>query len=44
MIVGSKFCIMGIGKKTNGRDPHISYDVEDTSDTDSETQSTSEHG
>ena len=41
IIVRSKFCIMGIGKKTNG---HDSYDVEDTSDTDSETQSTSEHG
>ena len=44
MIVCSKFCIMGIGKKTNGRDPHILSDVEDTSDTDSETQSTSAHG
>ena len=44
MIVRSKFCIIGIGKKTNGRDPHISSDVEDTSDTDSETHSTSDHG
>ena len=44
MIVRSKFCIMGIGKKTNCRDPHLSSDVEDTSDTDSETQSTSVHG
>ena len=45
MIVRSKFCIIGIGKKANGRDPHISSDVEaDTSDTDSETQSTSEQG
>ena len=41
MIVCSKFCIMGIGKKINGRDPHISSDEEDT---DSETHSTSEHG
>ena len=44
MIVCSKFCIMGIGKKTNGHDPYISFEVGDTSDTDSETQSTSEHG
>ena len=44
MIVRSKFCIMGIAKKTNDSNPHISSDVEDTSDTDRETQSTSEHG
>ena len=44
MIVRSEFCIMGIAKKTNGCHPHISSDVDDTSDTDSETQSTSEHG
>ena len=44
MIVRCTFCIMGIGKMTNGHDPHISSDVEDTSDTDSETQSTFEHG
>ena len=42
MIVRSKFCIMGIGKKINGCDPHISSDAEDTNDTDSETQSTFE--
>ena len=36
IIVRSTFCIMGIGKMIN--------DVEDTSDTDSETQSTSDHG
>ena len=53
MIVRSKFCIVGIGKKTNGVDPYLSSDEEDPSNeeeespldpTDSETQSTSEHG
>ena len=44
MIVRSKFCIMGIGKMTNGHDPLILSDVEDTSDTDSETQSIFDHG
>ena len=54
MIVRSKFCIVGIGKKTNGVDPNPSSDEEvDLSNeeeespldpTDSETQSTSEHG
>ena len=47
MIVRSKLCIMGIGKKINGVDPYTSSDEEeDSSDppTDSETQSTSGHG
>ena len=48
MIVRSKFCIMGIGKKINGVDPYTSSDEEEDSSSDppsdSETQSTSGHG
>ena len=45
MIVRSKFCIMGIGKKINGVDPYTSSDEDSSSDsTDSETQSASGHG
>ena len=44
MIIHFKFCILDIGIKTNGHHPHTSSDVEDTSDTDSEAQSTAEHG
>ena len=45
MIVRSKFCIMGIGKKINGVDPYTSSE-DSLSDppSDSETQSTSGHG
>ena len=41
MIIHFQFCILDIGIKTNGHHPHTSSDVEDTSDTDSEAQSTS---